>query len=284
MRDKTIQIIKQCAEVPSFSTYEERLHPLIARFVNECRDVKITSVSDKNLFIQVPGNRDISPVALTAHLDKINHFGVNPPEKLPFYQSDTFIEGQLDDTVGLGLCLRMMQIASKHTFPPLYLLFSEMEESYGLRNHPHLLRNEGKNIHHGMGAERLSEFLLNNKLLPSLIITIDTTPLFKGTNGLALYSKHWEMNKVEPSSNLVARTEEVVRQIRQIFPGIYLSNNTNDYLTYGKMFNKMVEKSIPSIAIEPAIFPYHQKRERVFKEDIEETEILLTTFLEHYEG
>ncbi len=102
--------------------------------------------------------------------------------------------------LGLVLCLRMMQLSVNHDFPPLYLFLSEMEESFGLRFHTHLLRNGGKDVHHGMGAERLSDHILNHYQAPSVIITVDTTPLFKGKPGIALYSEHWEYNKMEPSA------------------------------------------------------------------------------------
>ncbi len=284
MMDKTITIIQKCAEIPSFSSFEERIHPLIFHLAGEIDDVRVETVHDRNILIQIPGKKETSPVALSAHLDKINHFGENPPEKLFFQETDEYIDGQLDDTVGLGLCLRMMQLSVDHDFPPLYLFLTEMEESFGLRFHPHLLRNEGKDVRHGMGAERLSDHIMNHHQTPSVILTIDTTPLFKGKPGVALYSEHWEYNKMEPSADLISKTKDVVEQFTSIHPGILLSNNTNDYLVYGKKFNGDSGIPVPCLALEPAIFPYHQKNERVFKKDIETTEMILATFLERYEG
>ncbi len=52
----------------------------------------------------------------------------------------------------------------------------------------------------------------------------------------------------------------------------------------GKKFNEDSGNPVPCLALEPAIFPYHQKNERVFKKDIETTEMILINFLERYEG
>lgn len=284
MRDTTITIIRKCAEVPSFSSFEERIHPLIFQLAGEIENAHVETVHERNILIKIPGKKKTAPVALSAHLDKINHFGENPPEQLPFRETGEYIEGQLDDTVGLGLCLRMMQLAKERDFPPLYLFLSEMEESFGLRFHPHLLRNGGKEVQHGMGAEHISDRVRNHLEIPSLIITVDTTPLFKGKPGIALYSDHWEYNKTAPSAGLKSKTKEAVEQFTSIHPEIFLSNNTNDYLVYGRKFNEGPDDVVPCLALEPAIFPYHQKGERVFKQDIEATELILATFLERYEG
>ena len=44
-----VELIQSCAKVPSFSTYEERLHPLILDILSEIKGVKI----DKNLRIKL---------------------------------------------------------------------------------------------------------------------------------------------------------------------------------------------------------------------------------------
>lgn len=284
IKTRAEKLIELCAKIPSFSSFEERIHPLILDIIHEINGVESITVNERNLLIKVPGKRLGPPIALSAHLDKINHFGQDFPEILPFRVGDNFLEGQLDDTVGIGLCLSMIRKSDSHSFPDLYLLFSEMEESFGLRHHTHLLRKNGKNIHHGMGAEVLSDYILMHEKLPSIVVTIDTTPLFKGKQGIALYSNPWELNGMTPSKLLVQKTKDITNELFKIYPGLSLSNNTNDYLTYGQKFNGTPDKPIPCLALEPAIFPYHQKQERVFRKDIALTEEILTTFLERYEG
>ena len=284
MRENIIQIIEKCARIPSFSSYEESHHPIIKFYADQVFDASFQNIPENNVFIAVPGRKKVPPVALTAHLDKINHFGKEPPTSLPFKVADEFIEGQLDDSVGVGLCLSILMKSQDHLFPPLLFLFSEVEESFGLKKHPQLLRNEGKGIQHGMGAERLSHFLIMNKLIPSLCLTIDTTPLFHGERGIAIYSNHWELNGLQATEELVHKTSQITEQFININSDLYLSNNTNDYLVYGLKLNEHTQLPVPSLAIEPAIYPYHQIGEKVFIDDIERTEQLLITFLEQYEG
>lgn len=276
----TLDIISHCASVPSFSSFEERLHPYIEKRVGRVAGAGLHVIPRNNLLIKVPGKEGVRPVALCAHLDKINHYGEKPPAKLAVEEKDEYIEGLLDDSVGLGICLSIMLQSMTRTFPPLYLFLSEMEESYGLKNHPEWMRNGGRGLYHGMGAERISMHVLEEEELPAIIMTLDTTPLFKGEPGVALYAHHWELNETEPSAFLEKDTSDVVKQFTAIDPRLRLSNNTNDYLVYGKFFNRDPYKPVPSLALEPAICPYHQKNERVFVKDIRRVEEIMVTFLE----
>lgn len=279
--DLALKHIQKCARIPSFSSYEERLHPYVLQLAQTTSGVRSVDVAGNNLFLKVPGSDRRPPIALTAHLDKINHYGEDYPEELPVTVTDEYIEGAMDNTVGLGICLTLMQLSRTYDFPRLYLFLSEMEESYGLKHHPQLLKNNGKGRHHGMGAERLAHACINNATRPSEVITVDTTPLFKGERGVALYSKHWEYNEMEPSEQLIEKTRETVERFQEIDPEIVLANNTNDYLHYGKIFNQSDRYTVPSLALEPAIFPYHQKGERVFLSDIERVLKLLVTYLQN---
>lgn len=278
----TLELIAEAAAIPCFSSYEERIHPWIQSLVDACPGVELEHVPDNNLLITIPGNE--RAVALSSHLDKINHFE-GDPKRLPVTLNDTEIEGQMDDTVGVGLCLSLMQYYAqqeRQNHPTLYLLFSEMEESYGLRYHREKLKNQGEGLKAGIGAERLSAHLLETGRLPELVITLDTTPLFKGEPGLALYSKHWEKNGLEASEALIQATTAVEARVQEIHPGIHLANNTNDYLHYGKALNQDPSRAVPCIAIEPAIYPYHQAGEKVFIKDIEATEALTKALLSDY--
>ncbi|TNE73676.1 M28 family peptidase [bacterium] len=260
--------IKRCAEVPSFSTYEERLHPYIESVVRLIPNATLEKIGTNNLAIKIPGKKTDKTVVLTAHLDKIDHFGDLTLETLPFSETETELEGQLDNTVGLGVCLTILEQAAQFDYPNIVVLFSEMEESYGLKHHPERLKGNGRHVTHGQGAEELSRFLIEEDIEPEAIITIDTTPLFKGESGVALYSEWWDYFKLTPTAEQKAVTDKIVSEIQAIHPEIRLANNTNDYLIYGRVYNRNALVPAPSIALEPAIFPYHQANEKVFKKDV----------------
>lgn len=275
----TLEIIEHCAQIPSFSSYEERIHPYIKELLSPYPEMHIEHIPQNNLLITVPGNQHLQPIALSAHLDKIDHFG-DQPTRLPTSVSETEITGQLDDTVGLGICLSLAIQSQHYDFPTLYLLLSEMEESFGLKRHPERLKNQGKGLSAGIGARHIAQHLIQTQRIPSLVITLDTTPLFKGASGIALYSKHWEKNDLSPTPELIAATEKVERFLLEQEPCLRLANNTNDYLTYGQCLNQ--SKTVPCIALEPSIYPYHQKDERVFLKDIQHTETLTKALLLEY--
>lgn len=282
----TLELIQACAKVPCFSTYEDRIHPLIQSLVNQCPQATLIPVPRHNLLIQVKGRPGVPPVALSAHLDKIDHFSEegtpeHPPLELPVHVDDQEITGQMDDTIGLGMALSLMFQSEKEQFPTLYLLFSEMEESFGLKRHPERLVDRGQGLYSGIGAERLSAYVKAHLPLPSRVITIDTTPLFRGERGIALYTKHWEKNGLAASPALIEATQALEDQVLTLAPEVRLTNNTNDYLNYGRCFNQQQDQGvIPCVAVEPAIYPYHQKEERVFLKDIERTEALVKALIQ----
>ncbi len=282
MIQNCLNIIRKTAKIPSFSSFEERIHPLI---FDLCRQLGLPDpeiIANRNLIVTIPGKAS-GRVALTAHLDKINHFGADYPAELPYSETDTKLRGQLDNTAGIGLAMALGAEAKNRNWPDIQILLSEMEESYGLRHHPELMRNGGKNLNHGIGAKRISLHLLDKNQLPELVITLDTTPLFKGEPGVAVYSKHWEFTKTEPSAEEISLTKHVVDQLIELDAGLLLANNTNDYLTYGKTLNAGSQKAIPSIAVEPSIEPYHTQNEEVFVDDLRRILDLLSRFLDEYE-
>jgi hypothetical protein len=277
--NSTIDIITRVAEIPSFTTYEERMILFIEQIVSGVPGADCMRVAENNLVVKMPGNPAKPTIALTAHLDKINHFGKDWAEKLPVSVTAEKIIGQLDDSVGVGLCLSILQQSRSGDFPPMLFLFSEMEEGNGLKYHPEWLRGGGEGVHSGLGAERISEYLLQNNLAPDQVITIDTTPLFKGEPGLAIYTDHWEKNSLTPTPDLISTTEKVYQRFMEIDPGLLKYNNTNDYLAYGIKLNQDPTHPITSIALEPAIFPYHQPNEEVFLGDIDRLEKCLVEYL-----
>jgi hypothetical protein len=208
-------------------------------------------------------------IALAAQLSKVDHFEQDFADKLAVDSTDECIEGAMDDCAGLGMMLSIAEATPDHNWANLLFFFSEMEESKGLKERPELLKNNGKGYTNGMGARRIAKRCLELDLLPNEVITLDTTPLFKGDKGIALYSKHWELNDLEPSSELIEQTEKTIAQFIAIDPKIRIDNNTNDYLHYGEVFNKESSNPVISVALEPAIYPYHQKGERVFIDDIQ---------------
>jgi len=273
-----IQHIVETAKVPSFSSYEERLHPYIKNIFNAVAGAESIEVEGNNLVYRLEGTGDRT-IALTAHLDKINHYGVDAPDELPVHKTEAFIEGAMDDCAGLGIILAVAEAARYHSFPNLLFFFSEMEEKKGLKDHPELLKKRGEGYESGMGARRISRQCLENGIIPDEIITVDTTPLFKGKQGIALYSNHWELNDINPSPALKQQTENIKQRLKAIHPDIKFDNNTNDYLHYGEIFNQSGKYTVPSVALEPAIFPYHQKGERVFIDDIKRVLQILMTWL-----
>lgn len=276
--ERALKHIAEVARIPSFSSYEERLHPYIKSIFDAIPGVIRVNVTGNNLIFKIPG-KGRQTIALAAHLDKIDHYGSEVPDKLPVTVNSEFIEGAMDDSMGVGVLLTLAQYAKENDFPDLLFFFSEMEESKGLKDHPERLKNAGKGYESGMGAKQIARRCVERKCIPGQVITIDTTPLFKGEAGIALYANHWELNGLEPSAKLKKQTTEVVECFLDINNSIKVDNNTNDYLHYGKIFNQSQDYTVPSVALEPAIFPYHQKGERVFLEDIRKTLNILTAYL-----
>ena len=273
--------IKESARIPSFSTYEERIHPYIKEIFTRIPGAGYIEVPGNSLIykLQSPGTE--YTIALAAHLDKINHYGSDFPPQLPVEEGENYLEGAMDDCAGLGVLLALAEKSEElRSRPNLLFYFSEMEESKGLKEHPKLLKNNGQGYNNGMGARRISKACLENGNIPDEIITVDTTPLFKGDPGIALYSNHWELTDLEASEDLINKTKATVQRVKSIEPKIKLANNTNDYLHYGYEFNKDLDKSVVSVALEPAIFPYHQKGERVFKNDISRVMNILVRYLD----
>lgn len=279
MIDCAIRHITKTAEVPSFSTYEERLHPYIRSVFEDISDANEIDVPGNSLIFQIGDDPKLPITALSAHLDKINHYGHDFPEKLPVEVTDEHIKGAMDDCAGLGMVLALAELSKSHEWPNMLFFFSEMEESKGLKEHPRLLKNEGNGYTYGMGANRISERCLTLNLIPDEVITLDTTPLFKGKKGIALYAKHWELNSLKPSDELIKETDKTVKRFLKIDPQIKVDNNTNDYLHYGESFNKNGSDPVVSVALEPAIYPYHQKGERVFVDDIDRCLDILSAYL-----
>lgn len=278
--DDAIHHISETAKVPSFSTYEDRLHPYIKSVFKSLSDAEEISVPGNSLVFKIMSGQTDYTVALAAHLDKINHYGQNHPDKLPVEIAENYIEGAMDDSAGLGIILSLAEnLTEIEPKANLMFYFSEMEESKGLKEHPHLLKNNGEGYTHGMGAKNISRACLEINELPDEVITIDTTPLFKGKPGVALYSKHWEYNDLEAGDELIDRTRNTVKRFKKIDSQIHLDNNTNDYLHYGYELNAQSTDAVVSVALEPAIFPYHQKGERVYKKDIQRVLQILVSYL-----
>jgi len=279
MIKQAIYHITHVAHVPSFSTYEERLHPYVRSVFNTIPNAGEIEVEGNSLIFKISNDREGPTVALAAHLDKINHYGKDFPDSLPVDVTKDYIEGAMDDSAGLGILLSLAELASENDWPNLLFFFSEMEESKGKKEHPELLKNSGEGYRHGLGANRISERCMKQHLFPDEIVTIDTTPLFKGEQGIALYSKHWELNDLEATSKLINKTLKTTQLLKNVDSTIKEDNNTNDYLHYGEKFNKNNDKSVVSVALEPAIYPYHQKGERVFVDDINRTLEILAAYL-----
>lgn len=279
MESEIINIIKNAAQIPSFSSYEERIHPFIYDFIKQNKINCSVYKYYNNLIIEINPNK--APIiAFTSHLDKINHFG-NDINELPFEIRDKQIKGQLDDSVGVGICLYLLKHSRKFKLPHSLFLFSEMEESFALRNNRASLKNFGRDLEPQIGAKRISQFLIKKTIIPNIIITFDTTPLFRGEPGISLYSKFWEISGINPSAELIEITNIIENKIQEIHPEINFDNNVNDYIKYGTIFasNNYI---VPSIAIEPAIYPYHRIGEQVYITDIEKVINIIKEFIRVY--
>lgn len=279
--DSAISFILDTAQIPSFSSFEDRLHPYIKKHFRELPhqgQVSEIKIAGNSLAYCLDNNSERT-IALTAHLDKINHFGTDYPNKLPVKQTDEYLEGAMDDCAGVGILLALASIAHKPSYPNLLFFFSEMEESKGFKEHPELLKNKGEGYEHGKGAREIAQSCIAKELVPDEVVTVDTTPLFKGKKGVALYARHWELNELEPSAILIEKTEDSISKFLSINNDIRVDNNTNDYQHYGFEFNKGSDKAVVSVALEPAIYPYHQEGERVFISDIDSVLAILKQYL-----
>ncbi|MCA1802805.1 MAG: hypothetical protein LC662_10135 [Rhodothermaceae bacterium] len=282
MLQKTVQYIQDIARIPGFSSFEEIYHPHLLEIFGKWDGIELHHPPGNSLIVRIPGESGHS-VAISSHIDKINHFGENPPKQLPVSTGGDQITGQMDDAAGVGLCLALGEWMTRVRTCSLYILLTEMEEGMGLREHPHLMKKGGKDLHHGLGAERVSRFLIDKNMLPEAVITLDTTPLFRGAPGVSLYSGHWEFTEKQPGQGERDRTGRLRDMLMKIDPDMLPANNTNDYLTYGRELGSL-NGGIPSVAVEPAIFPYHQKNERVFIGDIDRVLKTMQTFLGSYKG
>lgn len=278
-----VGLVLSCAKIPSFSTYEERLHPFIIDYLSEKKGVKLKKLKDNNIVVFCEGKTGAKPVVITSHLDKINHYGEVFPEELEASLIEGEIHGQMDNAVGVGMCLYLIDLALKNEYPPLIFLFSEMEESSGLKNHPHLLKNNGKDVSPQIGAWRLSEFLASEGIEPACFITIDTTPVFKGEPGVALYTEYWERKQIKPEADLTDKLDKIRSFVLSVDENVRLANGTNDYLVYGEFFGTKDRGCVPSIAIEPAIYPYHQIGEGVFVKDLERIVAIIKRMLSEFD-
>lgn len=278
-----VDFVVESAKIPSFSTYEERLHPYIYSILSRYKDVNIVNIKDNNLLVYVGREKGVKPVVITCHLDKINHFGRDHPEILEVTINNGQVIGQMDNTAGIGICLELIRKAQNGAFPPLLVLFSEMEESTGLKHHPYLLKNNGKDVGPQIGAKRLCEYIDTQNLAPAAFITIDTTPIFKGEPGVAMYTEHWEKTGIMPDSVLKGKIDKIKSFVLSCDEEVKLANGTNDYMVYGAYFGRPEKGNVPSIALEPAIYPYHQIGEGVFVKDIERIESILDRLLMEFD-
>jgi putative aminopeptidase FrvX len=243
------KIIGDVAAKPSFSGSEWILHPYIKNFLNEhVPEHEIVSHEfNHNLVVAIPGNRNAAPVAICAHLDKIDHWGVLVPEMIAINRPEDDgerIHGSLDDAVGVGICLWLARWLQTENTPPLYLLFSRMEEN-------------------GMvGATEIAlSFDQRNLTPPTLIVNVDICPFFGDDSGVAVYSHE-------------AVPYQLVDELVTKFSPILLTEGLNDFVVYRAMF-----PGATTIAVEPAVANMHTVRESCYKRDIEKVVELLKFIL-----
>ncbi len=279
--DELGDLILDIARVPSFTSHEERLHPLIKDFCADLGNISLSFVGN-NVILESEGEQSAPVVALSAHLDKINHFG-KEKRALSAERIDNDgspgLSGLLDDAVGIGICLHLLRQSAHRRFPPLQILLSECEESAMFRSDRDLLKNGGEGLSPGIGAERIAGHLVATGRVPRLVIVVDVTPLFRGNPGIALYSNHWENHGAAPSEPLINRTEMLAEQFQGVCPRMQRRNNVNDYVTYGRQLNREGLVT-PCFAVEPSVGGYHSPEETVYDDDLVEVVAMLTQLLE----
>ena len=154
---RVVELICQVAQVPSFSSFEDCLHPLVHRIVEGIPGAVVETVPEHNLLVSLPGAGG-QPVALTAHLDKIDHVGPRIDEfhssetglpLLPVEVRDGKLIGAMDDSAGVGLCLALAELSATSRFPPLWLLLSEM---YPLAGAGRAVARSSGSQRHGLAA------------------------------------------------------------------------------------------------------------------------------------
>ena len=274
-----IELVNQIAKIPSFTTYEDRIWPLVEQYFLKL-PVTLTRISENNCIVSWAGNCPGRPIAITAHLDKINHFGISDYGELPVLLDGDEIVGQLDDAVGVAICLHTLsECVHLKNCPPILILLSEMEEKSSYKKSERL-KNTGIGIELSPGAHRIADYLISQNIVPEAVITIDTSPVFRKTGGIAVYTEFWGHYGIDSSSlQLSAKTGELANRIAKIDPDVYHANGVTDYLTYGMRFNELKGSDIPSIAIEPAIWPMHQIDERMKIADIQRVSSILLELL-----
>lgn len=186
MVNRALKHITAVAQVPSFSSYEERLHPHVHDVFSEISNARIIDVPGNSIIYRIGNTSSDLSIALTAHLDKINHYGRDYPRKLPVERTSKYIEGAMDNSLGVGVLLTIAELSEHISLPDLLFFFSEMEEKKGLKEHPELLKNNGEEYKSGVGAKNIAHQCLNLNIIPDKIITVDTTPLFKGARRYTL--------------------------------------------------------------------------------------------------
>jgi len=284
-----VELVMQVAAVPSFSSYEDRLHPLVREVAEHVPEAELVIVPDNNVVIRVPGQEGLRPVAISAHLDKINHFDMTEPEPLPVTRDGEFVVGQMDDSAGVGICLSLMLASRDRAFPPLEVLLTEMEEGSDKKERPQVMRPGTSELPGLVGAKRVAEHLIDHERIPAAVIVVDTSPALEGEPGMALYSTFWERADLfcdgadpEPTPELAAATDRWRDCFMRIDPSIVPASRCNDYLAFGQCFNEASSRPVPSLAIEPSIWPRHTINERVRAADILAVETVVVDVLEHY--
>lgn len=88
-----IEIITDVSCISSYTNHEELLHPYIENFLNEFVPNHTITKINGGLVIEVPGSLADEPIALSAHLDKINH------DKIPMFSDFSLCYAENDDSI-----------------------------------------------------------------------------------------------------------------------------------------------------------------------------------------
>lgn len=247
-----IEIIRKVASISSYTNHEDLLHPYIENFLAEfVPNHTITKVGN-GLVIEVPGALSDEPIALSAHLDKIDHNKLLMVSDLSLRcdENDDSIEGHLDDAVGVGMCLYIAAWAQENVTPPLLLLLSDREEIGCL------------------GAADIVDYIHNRFethdkfLYPKWLINIDLSERAPKEIGACMYS-----DENNPIANIV-----------KTYFDIYDAEGLNDYTIYKQFLG--LNGTTSAVSINARCENLHSSDEVVKKADIEKVSNIVKFLLD----
>ncbi len=221
--------IEKIANIPSIHPEEKKVRNFIINVLNSMkRDFKIDEFGNLYLLSQ-----DNFKILLSSHMDK---------QAPPFFKDlGKYIQGKLDDAVGIGIIL---SLAQHYDFPALF----SVGEEKGLKG---------------------SKYALNNNLIPKVesAIVIDTSPFGELGNGPIFYTSFDNKQPFNKFLNEIFNSAKLINVNLQPMDG-----SINDGVNLIKVISD-------TVALEPHIDNYHTSEEISAKIDIINTYKVIEQYL-----